>query len=519
MARHINLGGWLLLTVGVGLPPADGPRPPAVQGPKERASLRGHTNDVFALAFTADGKKLASGSRDKTIRLWDPATGKERPPLKGHTGPVTSVAITPDDKTLVSGANDRTVKLWDLTTGKERATLRGYAGRVFLAITEDGRTLASGSEYGGKAMFWDLQAGAVRATLDVGTIWALALTGDGRTLAWASRRDRLAAVTLWDPTTGRERAIMTGHRNPILCLAFTPDSKTLASGSIDRTVKLWEVATGKERATLSGHAGPLRCLAFAADGKTLASGGCEHEELGELKLWDMARGEERATLKRDADMVWAVAFTPDGKTLAAAEGPDTTIRLWDVSALTRAAPPPAPRLEDKQLDQLWADLAGADASRAFRAIWALAAAAPQTVPWLGERLRPVLPADPRRVARLIAGLDSEEFATRERAARELEALGESAGPALRKAVAGGPSAEVRRRVAHLLDQVDRPASSPERLRVLRAIEVLEHSATPEARRVLGRLAGGMPGARVTEEAKRSLHRLAKQRNGRAGGRE
>jgi hypothetical protein len=260
-------------------------------------------------------------------------------------------------------------------------------------------------------------------------------------------------------------------------------------------------------------------LAFAPDAKTLASGGCEHERLGELKLWDGPRGEERATLKRDADMVWAAAFSPDGKTLAAAEGPDTRICLWDVSALTGAAPPPASRLADKQLDQLWADLAGADASQAFRAIWALTAAAPQTVPWLEGRLRPVLPAEPQRVAQLIAALDSEHFATRDRATRELEKLGESAGPALRKAVAGGPSAEVRRRAAHLLDQLDRPASSPERLRVLRAIEVLEHSATPEARRVLERLAGGMPGARVTEEAKRSLDRLVKQRNGRAGGRE
>src|SRR5262249_23153431 len=150
----MNLGGWLLLTVGVGLAPADDPRPPAAQGPKERASLRGHTNDIFALAVTAGGRTLGSGSRGKTIKLLDPATGKERATLEGHARAVTSVAITPDGRTLVSGGSDGTVRLWDLATRKERATIRGYSGRVFLAVTADGRTLASASEYGRRATLW-----------------------------------------------------------------------------------------------------------------------------------------------------------------------------------------------------------------------------------------------------------------------------------------------------------------------------------------------------------------------------
>jgi hypothetical protein len=499
--------GLLMMLAAVGAAAED--RHALGQEVKELPSLRGHTNDIFSLAITADGKTLASGSRDKTIKLWDLTTGKEQATLKGHTGSVTSVAITADGKTVVSGSCDGTVKLWDRATGKEPATLRGHVGQVFVALTTDGRTLASGSEYGNRIMLWDLPAGTERAALDVGRVWCMAMTGDGRTLAWAGRRDKLAAVTLWDPAAAHSRAVLTGHRNPILCLAFSPDGRTLASGSTDREIKLWEVATGKERATLSGHGGPLRCLAFAAGGKTLASGGCEHEELGELKLWDVARGEERAALKRDTDMAWAVAFAPDGKTLVAAEGPDTTIRLWDVSGLTRAASSPPTVLSDRQLDKLWADLAGADGPRAFQAVWALTASGQQTGPWIEKRLRPVLPAEPQRVARLIADLDNERFATREEASRELEALGESVGPALHKAVGGRPSPEMRQRAEELLGKLDQPTASPERLRVLRAIEVLEHVGTAEARRILERVAGGMPEARVTEEAKQSLDRLAK----------
>jgi hypothetical protein len=217
-----------------------------------------------------------------------------------------------------------------------------------------------------------------------------------------------------------------------------------------------------------------------------------------------------ATLNAGANKVHALAFTPDGKTLAAAEAPDTTIRLWDVSGLTRTRRRPTGGLTDKDLAALWADLAGADAAKAYRAARALAAAPKQAVPWLQERVRPVAAPDLEQIARLLADLDSDSFQTREKATRELAGLGESAGPALRKVLAGRPSAEVRQRLEPLLAELDRPEDSPERLRVLRAVEALEHAGTAEARRTLERLAGGMPEARVTEEAKQSLDRLVKR---------
>jgi HEAT repeat protein len=219
-------------------------------------------------------------------------------------------------------------------------------------------------------------------------------------------------------------------------------------------------------------------------------------------------GKELATLKGDANVIHAVAFTPDDKTLAAAEGPDTAIRLWDVSTLTLQAPAPAAGLPDEQLDSLWTDLAGTDAAKAYQAVWALTAA-PHTVPWLKDRLRPVAPAEPRRVAQLIADLDSDDFDARQNAARELEGIGEPAGPALHKVLSGQHSPETRRRVEQLLERIEQPAAVPEYLRALRAVEVLEHIGTPEARQILDILGQGSPAARLTQEAKASLGRLGR----------
>jgi hypothetical protein len=225
----------------------------------------------------------------------------------------------------------------------------------------------------------------------------------------------------------------------------------------------------------------------------------------------------RATLKSDTDIVWSVAFTPDGKILASAEGPDTVIRLWDLSTLMGGKPSRTPRLSNVELQELWADLAAADAARAYRAMATLTAAAPHFVPWLGERLRPVASASPQRVDQLIADLNSDDFAAREAAAQALEDLGESAGPALRRVSINRPQPETQRRVQRLLDRLRQPACSPERLRVLRAIEVLERTGSTSAQQILQKLAGGLPGARVTEEAQQSLTRLV-QRASPAGNR-
>jgi hypothetical protein len=167
---------------------------------------------------------------------------------------------------------------------------------------------------------------------------------------------------------------------------------------------------------------------------------------------------------------------------------------------------PSPR----EMDALWADLAGDDAARAYRAAWTLVLAPRQAVPWLRERLRPVPSVDASRIARLIADLEDDSFAIRQKAMKELAALGELAGPALKKALADHPTLEMRRRAEELLQRLEQDDPPPERLRALRSITVLERIGTPDAREVLLSLSKGAAGAGITQEAADALERLARR---------
>ena len=198
-----------------------------------------HEGQVSAVAWSPDGKTLASGSSDKTVKLWDLATGKLFATLQGHTETVYSVAWSPDGKTVASGSFDKTVKLWESATGKLLATLQGHTGAVeSVAWSPDGKILASGS------------------------------------------RDE--TVRLWESVTGKLLATLQGHTDSVRKVAWSPDGKTVASGSSDKTVKLWESATGKLLATLQGHTGKVYSVAWSPDGNTLASGSADKT----VRLWE-----------------------------------------------------------------------------------------------------------------------------------------------------------------------------------------------------------------------------------------
>ena len=246
--------------------------PLTAQEPKLRDTLQGHSSTVTSVAFSADGKTLASASHDGTLRLWDVTTGKERTTLGKYAGCVGCVAISPDGKTMASGIigspvphpDLKNVKLWEVTTGTVRAKLKGHIGYVHsVAFSPDGKSLASGSSDG--------------------------------------------TVKLWELVTGQERATFQGHTSHVVSVAFSPDGKMLASGSDDKTAKLWDVATGRERALLQGHTEVVMSVSFSPDGKMLASGSGDKT----VKLWEVATGKARITFNGHTEVVHSVAFSPD----------------------------------------------------------------------------------------------------------------------------------------------------------------------------------------------------------------
>ncbi len=475
---------------------------------------RGHLGPVDSVAFSADGRRVVTGGWNENIHVWDAGSGKELQQFPGYRP-----WLSTDGKSLltVTGRLDVTVYLWDVPSVKPRRQFRLGQGDHVIAISPDGNTLASGSREN-EIRLWDVSQGKEQRRL-AGQQQLLngLFSPDSRILACTGIDQGGVQTWLWDVATGKVLSkIADRSRN----LAFSQDSKLIAGAGggregDDETLRLWDVATGKEvrswsmaRAVPADPLAPelskerVVCTCFSPDGRTLATGNWKNQ----VRLWEVATGKERRVLEgHQGWLVRSLAFSPDGKSLVSG-GIDATALVWDLSGSLAAKVP----LTAEDLKSLWADLAIEDAARAYRVVWKLAGSPRQTMPLLRDRLRPAPRGDAERIARLIADLDSGRFAVREEATNELTKLGDVAEPALRKALtAGQASAEARRRLERLLEELKR--WSPERLRSVRAVEVLEHIGTPEAQVVLKTLAKGDPDARLTQEAKASFDRLAKRR--------
>ncbi|MDZ7965263.1 MAG: trypsin-like peptidase domain-containing protein [Nostoc sp. DedSLP03] len=280
---------------------------------------------VNSVAISPDGKTLASGSYDNTIKIWNLATGEQIRILKGHYYSVNSVAFSLDGKTLASGSEDNTIKIWNLITGQEISTLKGHSDPVYsVAFSPDGRTLASGSS-DNSIKIWNLITGQEISTLKGHSdpVYSVAFSPDGKTLASGSQ-DK--TIKIWNLTTGQVIRTLKGRSTAVNSVAISPDGKTLASGSDDNTIKIWNLTTGQEIRALKGHSYGGKSVAFSPDGRTLASGGLD----ATIKIWNLSTGQEISTLKSHSAPVNSVAFSPDGKTLASGSW-DATIKIWRLS--------------------------------------------------------------------------------------------------------------------------------------------------------------------------------------------
>jgi WD40 repeat protein len=340
------------------------------------ATLQGHTGTVWGVALSADGRLVASGSGDGTMRLWGttlagsgpvgpsaeraqssehsraatPSEWRPMATLQGHPSGVRTVALSADGQLVASGF-EGTVRLWETGTGRPLATLQGHPSGVrSVALSSDGHLLASGG-LEGTLQLWETGTGRPLATLQGHTsgVRSVALSSDGHLLASGGFE---GAVQLWETGTGRPLATLKGHTSGVRGVALSADGHLLASGGFDGTVRLWEAAlTGsgpvgpsakraqpsghspaappsewRPVAILEGHTGGAWGVALSADGQLLASGGGD----GTVRLSDPSTGRPLATLRGHTGGVWSVALSADGQLLASGGG-DGTVRLWEPS--------------------------------------------------------------------------------------------------------------------------------------------------------------------------------------------
>ncbi len=322
---------------------------------REVKTFRGHSHGIWTVAFSPDGLTLASGGAERLVRMWDIETGRLMRSLRGHTSDIRAIVFTPDGQTLATGSEDRTIRLWNGRTGEPTKLLfTRYDHNVCsLSLSPDGLMLARGS-HNKDIKIWEVTTGTELMTLlgkdayDHHWSVCVAFSPDGIHLAHGTD---IGKIKIWEVLpSGEEKVLHDGHwrrdaedstetrgyfveddggfQKPmdywIGAMTFTPDAKTLVTGSRDRTIKLFEMPDMIERKTLTGHTGWVRSLAVSPDGKVLVSASDDQA----IKFWDLATGRNFRTVKGHSGGVRCITFSPDGCRLASASW-DRTVKLWE----------------------------------------------------------------------------------------------------------------------------------------------------------------------------------------------
>jgi WD40 repeat protein len=478
---------------------------------KEYQPHRGDLGPIIFMGLSPDGKKLVTATLKEDLWVWDVPTGNllQRVPRKGAIYD-TSLVISPDSRLLAISSSD-TLTLCDLVSGKPTAKVDCFPGRV--AFSADGRSLVY-VDTEGFAWVHDRKGKILRrfGKLANDKSSSTALSSDGRTLAIRSG----TLVQSGNIFTGKLHPSFKRPYNFVHGPTISPDGRTMALGvelppkkgepdpppGTDRPVLIIvETVTGRERARCSWPPGMFSSQTFSPDGQMLAW------RWGKtVNLMEPTTGRKLASFSGHMSSVGPLAFSADGRLLVSASI-DTTALVWDVARFQHSGP--AICLSTREQQARWADLASRDAAKAYRAIGVLAAS--HSASFLRTQLHRVPPgiaAARKRFPALLIDLGSERLAVREKARLELEKLGDWIEPDLRRVLARPRSLEVHLRVKRLLAKLDGVAPSPEVLRVLRAVEVLERMGSAEARKVLRELAKGETDNPLVQEARAALDRLA-----------
>jgi dipeptidyl aminopeptidase/acylaminoacyl peptidase len=354
------------------------------------------------------------------------------------------------------------IRLWDAAKAKELRTLKGHDGIVTsVAFSPNGKMLVSGA------------------------------------------KDR--SVRLWDVESGKEISRHREHRGWVFAVAFAPDGQCVASAGRDQTIILWDVIAERLLLRLQDFDGAFFSVVYSPEGRILAAGSKDHK----LHFWDLASGKPLPSAEGHKDNVLSLSFTKDGKILASG-CEDGTAFIWDAAALPRWEKPQQD-LDAKDLDRLWRELAGDDIAASYRA-WQLLAAHPkQATAFFEARVPKLLSLDEPRLAKLVADLDSDDFAVRGKATEELVGGNELVEKALRKVLKEKTLAlEAKRRLEQIIDTMGNRPAGDERRRCQMALEVLERIGSADAKQVLKAFADGPAEAALTLEAKAALERAAKR---------
>jgi WD40 repeat protein len=506
--------------------------------------------NIFLLAIAPDGRTLAAAGQDTSLRLWDIVEGHTLHAPAGHSANVLKMTFLEGGKSLVTYGADGRLLCWDLATSRETAEQRGmpfnggwlvttadrkgvqmYGQDANLHVWRPGegvekerltlpgprnfrQALAPAAKFlavfgaDNKLRLYDLRSKEPQEhLLDLPTqaAWTnhMVFSDDGRRLVTAGGD---GVLRVWDCAGGRLVKAFDGSKPDAPRLNYASQLQLSADGRClllyDGELRLVEIASGQIRAQTANRPNGLHSLALSPDGRLAARGNID----GTVMLYETAGGKELAQRKGRLGMVTSMAFSEDSQLLASG-GMNGAVVVWKMPQ----RPPTTTTLSEAQRAALWRQLADADAPSAAHAIESLVAAPGPAVELLREHLRPHgKRADIKRLEKLIAELDHDSFAVREKASRELADAGAAAEGVLRKAL-DKDSEEVRRRAQELLDRLEASGSLPERFRGVRAVEALERIGTAAARQALSELAKDSADSPLREEIAASLERLENRR--------